>query len=82
MLVGWVSLRIPPSSRLAGSKVRLSGAIDGSRFYLGTPGFMAVGLTAERLSIELIDFGGKVLYRTAIAPNGATLASAPSLYLV
>ena len=59
----------------AGSKVRLSGAIDGSRFYSGTPGFMAAGLTTERLSIELIDFTGKVLYQTAIAPSGAALAS-------
>ena len=66
----------------AGSKVRLSGAIDGTQFYLGTPGFMAAGLTAERLSVELTDFSGKVLYQTAIAPSGAALASAPSPYLV
>jgi acid phosphatase len=48
----------------AGSKVREPGPTEGSRFYRGTPGFMAVTLTAKEMHVEVIDYTGAPLYET------------------
>jgi tartrate-resistant acid phosphatase type 5 len=50
----------------AGSKVREPGPVDGSRFYRGTPGFMAVTLTAKEMRVEVIDYTGASLYETRV----------------
>ena len=50
----------------AGSKVRESGPTEGSRFYRGTPGFMAVTLTAKEMHVEIIDYTGAPLYETRV----------------
>jgi len=50
----------------AGSKVREPGATEGSRFYRGTPGFMAVTLTAKEMHVEVIDYTGAPLYETLV----------------
>src|ERR1700756_31008 len=50
----------------AGSKVREPGPTEGSRFYRGTPGFMAVTLTAKEMRVEVIDYTGASLYETGV----------------
>lgn len=50
----------------AGSKVRPPGPTEGSRFYKGTPGFMAVRLRAEKMYVDVIDYAGALLYRTEV----------------
>jgi acid phosphatase len=50
----------------AGSKVRQPGPTEGSRFYRGTPGFMAVTLTAKEMHVEVIDYTGGPLYETRV----------------
>jgi acid phosphatase len=50
----------------AGSKVREPGPVNGSRFYRGTPGFMAVTLTAKEMRVEVIDYTGASLYETRV----------------
>ena len=42
----------------AGSKVRPPGPTEGSRFYKGTPGFMAVSLGVEKMHVDVIDYAG------------------------
>lgn len=51
---------------LAGSKVREPGPTEGSRFYRGTPGFMAVILTTKEMHVEIIDYTGARLYETRV----------------
>jgi tartrate-resistant acid phosphatase type 5 len=48
----------------AGSKVREPGPTGGSRFYRGTPGFMAVTLTAKEMHVEVIEYTGASVYQT------------------
>jgi hypothetical protein len=43
---------------------------DGSRFYRGTPGFMAVTLTAKEMRVEVIDYTGASLYEKRVAAEG------------
>ena len=50
----------------AGSKVREPGPTEGSRFYRGTPGFMAVTLTAKEMHVEVIEYTGASLYQTQL----------------
>jgi len=50
----------------AGSKVREPGPTEGSRFYRGTPGFMAVTLAAKEMHVEVIDYTGAPLYETRV----------------
>ena len=50
----------------AGSKVREPGPTEGSRFYRGTPGFMAVKLTSETMHVDVIDYTGALLYQTEV----------------
>jgi acid phosphatase len=59
----------------AGSKVREPGPTEGSRFYRGTPGFMAVTLTAKEMHVEVIDYTGASLYRTRVQ-NRAVVSEA------
>jgi tartrate-resistant acid phosphatase type 5 len=60
----------------AGSKIRLPGAITGTIFDRGTPGFMAVGLDAEKMHVEFIDYLGKSLYRTEVRNHVRATAGA------
>ena len=55
----------------AGSKVRESGPTEGSRFYQGTPGFMAVTLTAKEMHVEVIEYTGASLYQTQVQNRAA-----------
>lgn len=55
----------------AGSKVREPGPTEGSRFYRGTPGFMAVTLTAKEMHVEVIDYTGAPLYETRVQKRAA-----------
>ena len=55
----------------AGSKVREPGPTEGSRFYRGTPGFMAVTLTAKQMHVEVIDYTGASLYQTRMQNRAA-----------
>jgi tartrate-resistant acid phosphatase type 5 len=50
----------------AGSKVRPPGPTEGSRFYQGTPGFMAVSLGVDKMHVDVIDYTGAVLYQTDV----------------
>jgi tartrate-resistant acid phosphatase type 5 len=50
----------------AGSKVRPPGPTEGSRFYQGTPGFMAVSLGVEKMHVDVIDYTGALLYQTDV----------------
>ena len=50
----------------AGSKVREPGPTEGSRFYRGTPGFMAVTFTGDQMHVEVIDYTGAKLYATRL----------------
>jgi tartrate-resistant acid phosphatase type 5 len=50
----------------AGSKVREPGPTEGSRFYRGTPGFMAVTLNPKEMHVEVIDYTGAMLYETRV----------------
>ena len=50
----------------AGSKVRPPGPTEGSRFYQGTPGFMAVSLGLEKMHLDVIDYTGALLYQTDV----------------
>ena len=59
----------------AGSKVREPGPTEGSRFYRGTPGFMAVTLTAKEMHVEVIEYTGAALYRTRVQ-NRAVVSEA------
>ena len=55
----------------AGSKVREPGPTEGSRFYRGTPGFMAVTLTGKEMHVEVIDYTGAPLYETRVRNRSA-----------
>ena len=50
----------------AGSKVRPPGPTEGSRFYKGTPGFMAVSLGVEKMHVDVIDYTGALLYKAEV----------------
>jgi tartrate-resistant acid phosphatase type 5 len=50
----------------AGSKVRPPGPTEGSRFYKGTPGFMAVSLGVEKMHVDVIDYTGALLYQAEV----------------
>jgi tartrate-resistant acid phosphatase type 5 len=50
----------------AGSKVRPPGPTEGSRFYKGTPGFMAVSLGVEKMHVDVIDYTGVLLYQAEV----------------
>lgn len=50
----------------AGSKVREPGPTEGSRFYRGIPGFMAVTLKPKEMHVEVIDYTGAMLYETRV----------------
>lgn len=50
----------------AGSKVREPGPTEGSRFYRGIPGFMAVTLKPKEMHVEVIDYTGAPLYETRV----------------
>jgi tartrate-resistant acid phosphatase type 5 len=50
----------------AGSKVRPPGPTEGSRFYKGTPGFMAVSLGIEKMHVDVIDYTGALLYQAEV----------------
>jgi acid phosphatase len=50
----------------AGSKVQPPGPTEGSRFYKGTPGFMAVSLGFEKMHVDVIDYTGALLYQTDV----------------
>ena len=50
----------------AGSKVRPPGPTQGSRFYKGTPGFMAVSLGVEKMHVDVIDYTGALLYQAEV----------------
>jgi tartrate-resistant acid phosphatase type 5 len=54
----------------AGSQVREPGAIEGTRFARGVPGFLAVSLSSERLHAEFYDFTGARLYQAAVQRIG------------
>jgi tartrate-resistant acid phosphatase type 5 len=50
----------------AGSKVRPPGPTKGSRFYKGTPGFMAVSLGVEKMHVDIVDYTGALLYQAEV----------------
>ncbi|HEY0789622.1 MAG TPA: tartrate-resistant acid phosphatase type 5 family protein [Chthoniobacterales bacterium] len=50
----------------AGSQVRVSQAIEGSRFARGVPGFLAMSMNAERLRAEFCGADGTLLYQADI----------------
>jgi len=50
----------------AGSKVRPPGPTEGSRFYKGTPGFMAVSFGVEKMHVDIIDYTGALLYQAEV----------------
>src|SRR5258708_2418480 len=50
----------------AASKLRPPGPAQGSRFYKGTPGFMAVSLGVEKMHVDIVDFTGSLLYQAEV----------------
>jgi predicted phosphodiesterase len=51
----------------AGSEVRPTGKAPYTQFSQSTHGFMAVSLTEKQLLIQVIDFKGKIIYKTDIS---------------
>ncbi len=58
----------------AGSKVRVSAATEGSRFYQGVSGFTAYALDRSGLSIAFVDYEGRTLHEARMAPPLAKAA--------
>jgi acid phosphatase len=50
----------------AGSETRPTTGIAGTRFVASRSGFMALSIGAETVTVQAIDYTGKLLYRTAI----------------
>jgi len=50
----------------AGSQVREPGAIKGTRFARGLPGFLSMSISSERLCAEFYGSNGALLYRTDV----------------
>ena len=59
----------------AGSQVRETAAVEGTRFARGVPGFLAVSLSVERLRAEFFDLYGTPLYRAEVPQAGALLGT-------
>lgn len=51
----------------AGSEVRPTGAVEGTRFALARSGFAVIDIDAASLKLEFRDYTGASVYRTAIA---------------
>lgn len=52
----------------AGSETRDATGMDGTRFVSSRSGFLAMSLTSDTLLVQAVDYTGRMLYRTAIAP--------------
>ena len=59
----------------AGSQVRETATLEGTRFARGVPGFLAVSLSAERMRAEFFDLHGTSLYRAGVPHATALLGT-------